>query len=291
MRSTPLRKARRGATYVVIGLAVVVGLLMLGRGFVSAPTLVLGLLGLLLTGILVVLYPQALLILLIAGIPWESDLAYPSESLTVIAMIRVVLPVILLIRIGTTKQSLVVPEFLLPLGLFLCLVLLSLMFSFDPSAGIVKTLRYFIFAASLFAAIQFLGRRSTLIAAVRVLTISATAASLVALISFLGGELTRAAGPIADPNSFSFVLVTVIPLAVFLLVDDRKWRAVWALSLVALLGVTLATLIQRGAGRIGWTADLGCRDPPDICTDFGGLGNCDRCDHRGCVHLLLAGLE
>lgn len=241
-----LRVGRKGAAYLGVALVIVVGVAILGSVADFALRLALILIGLVTVGVLIVLYPQALLLLLIAGVPWESQLAYPSASLTIIAVVRVLLPLILLIRILATKKQLIAPEFLLPLGLFLCLVLLSLMFSFDPGAGVVKTLRYFLFAASLFAAMQFLGGRFITVLAVRVLTISATAASIYALVEFLNGHLTRAEGPITDPNGFGFILITVIPFAAFLFVDDRKRRAIWGIALVALLAGTLATL-SRGA--------------------------------------------
>jgi putative inorganic carbon (hco3(-)) transporter len=221
-------------------------LLALGRAAASTPLLALVAVILVAMSVLVVLRPEALLLLLVAGLPWESKLAYPSATVTALALIRVTLPALFLVRAFTRRDRLILPRFLAPLGAFLLLTMLSLMVSPDPSEGITKTLRYGIFATSLFVAIQLLGDRAAMLRAIRVLAISASAASIYALVGFLSGKLTRAAGPIADPNDFGDLIVAVIPLTLFLLVEDRKWRVLWGLALAALLAATLGSL-SRGA--------------------------------------------
>lgn len=188
---------------------------------------------------------ELLLLALLAGLPWESKLAYPSATTTVLAIIRVSLPVLFLARAFIRRERLILPSFLWPLALFLLLTLLSLMLSPEPGEGIVKALRYLIFAASLFVAIQLLGERRRMLRAIRLLVLAAAAASVYALVGFLDGQLTRAAGPINDPNDFGFLLVAVIPLAAFLFAEERNRRALWGFALAALLAATLGTL-SRG---------------------------------------------
>jgi putative inorganic carbon (hco3(-)) transporter len=196
--------------------------------------------------------PGWLLLALVACLPWESKLAFPSATVTVLAFSRVALPALFVLSAFLRRDRLLLPRFLAPLAVFLLLTLLSLMVSPEPSEGIVKTLRYLIFGVSMFASIQFLRDRTTLLRVIRVLAISAAAASIYALVGFLDGQLTRAAGPVSDPNDFGDLIAFVIPLTVFLFVEDRKWRALWGLVLTALLAATFGSL-SRGAlvGLVG----------------------------------------
>jgi putative inorganic carbon (hco3(-)) transporter len=243
-RSPVIAPLSAGLAASILGGAIV--LIGLDRALAVAPVSVLVVVVLVTASVLVVLHPEALLLVLVASLPWESKLAYPSATVTVVAFIRVTLPALFLARAFVRRDRLMAPRFLVPLGVFLLLTMLSLMVSPDPSEGITKTLRYGIFASSLFAAIQLLDDRATVLRAIRLLAISASAASIYALVSFLSGELTRAAGPIADPNDFGDLIVAVIPLALFLFVEDRKWRVLWGLVLATLLAAALGSL-SRGA--------------------------------------------
>ena len=246
MRSRSALVAAPGARSAGAVLIVAIALLGLSRAAVSAPLPVAAGAILAAAAILVVLRPEWLLLALVAGLPWESKLDYPSATVTVLAFIRVALPALFLLRTLVHRDRLILPRLLAPLAVFLLLTMLSLMVSPDPSEGIVKTLRYLIFGTSLFVAIQMLDERRTLLRAIRVLAISAAGASIYALVGFLGNRLTRAAGPIADPNDFGDLIGAVIPLTLFLFVEDRKWRVLWGLVLAALLAATLGSL-SRGA--------------------------------------------
>jgi putative inorganic carbon (HCO3(-)) transporter len=235
--------AGRSAGAVLI---VAIALLGLGRAAAAAPVPVMAGVIVAAPAILMVLRPELLLLVLIAGLPWESKLDYPSATVTVLAFIRVVLPALFLLRALVRRDRLILPPFLAPFAVFLLLTMLSLMVSPNPGEGVVKTLRYLLFGTSLFVAIQMLGDRKTLLRAIRVLAISAAGASIYALVGFLGGQLTRAAGPVADPNDFGDLIGAIVPLTLFLFVEDRKWRALWGLVLAALLAATLGSL-SRGA--------------------------------------------
>jgi O-antigen ligase len=225
---------------------VAAALLVLGGAAAWAPWPAVAAAILLASAVLVLSRPEWLLLALVACLPWESKLHYPSATVTVLAFSRVALPSLFVLSALLRRDRLLLPRFLAPLLAFLLLTLLSLMVSIEPGEGVVKTLRYLIFGASLFASIQFLRNRTTLLRAIRVLAISAGGASIYALVGFLDGQLTRAAGPVADPNDFGDLIVFVIPLTLFLFVEDRRWRVLWGLVLTALLAATFGSL-SRGA--------------------------------------------
>jgi O-antigen ligase len=75
---------------------------------------------------------------------------------------------------------------------------------------------------------------------------SCAAASLYGIVGFVTGTVERASGPIADPNDFAYMMAAVLPLALFLCAEDRRWRLAWVASTLLLLGATFATL-SRGA--------------------------------------------
>ena len=246
MKAGRARNISMAAVLAAIVLVTAIVIAGLGRSAAAAPLLTLAVALLFSVGVLTIVRPELLVLVFIGCLPWASKLAYPSASFTVLALIRLILPVLFVGRALVYRERLMLPRFLAPLGIFLLLVLLSLMVSSDPSEGLVKTLRYVSFAAALFAAIQFLGERAWVFRAIRVLVISSSAASTYALVGFLSGALLRADGPLADPNDFAYLLATVVPLAVFLFIEDRAWRGLWGIALAVLLAGSLASL-SRGA--------------------------------------------
>ena len=55
----------------------------------------------------------------------------------------------------------------------------------------------------------------------RVLVLSATAAGLYGAVQLVTGEAERVSGPIADANDFAYLLASVLPFAVYLVLRDR----------------------------------------------------------------------
>jgi O-antigen ligase len=123
---------------------------------------------------------------------------------------------------------------------------LSLLVSPEPSAGFVKGFRYTFFIGFLFLIMQLVDSTPAGKRVLRVFCLSTALAAVYGVFSFLSGAVSRASGPILDPNDFGYLMATTIPLAVYLYVEDRDLRPLWIISLLALLGGTFATL-SRGA--------------------------------------------
>ncbi|MDQ3092341.1 MAG: O-antigen ligase family protein [Actinomycetota bacterium] len=187
-----------------------------------------------------------LLLVLTAALPWEGLLAFPTETVTVVKLLGLLLFVAFVVRAAGGQESLRFPPTLIPVLALGLLVGVSLMFSPDPNAGVSKTLRYVLFITFFFLIVQLVRDRRAVIRAVRVITISATVAAAVGVVSFLSGDQKRATGPISDPNDFAYLIASVLPLAAFLFAQERSRRPLWALASIVLVSGMLATL-SRGA--------------------------------------------
>jgi O-antigen ligase len=196
--------------------------------------------------VLVLTHPYATLLLLLAALPFEGLLGYPSETVSVVKLLGLLLLVSYVINVLLTDKPLRLPPTGVAVGVFLVLVVVSLTFSPDPSAGTGKVLRYVLFAGFFFLAIQLLDNRERLLTALRVLTLSVTGAAIYGLVPFLQGDAPRTAGGIVDPIEVGYLFAALLPLAVYLMLEDRRWRWVWAACFPVILAATLATL-SRGA--------------------------------------------
>jgi putative inorganic carbon (HCO3(-)) transporter len=131
-------------------------------------------------------------------------------------------------------------------GVFVVLVAVSLLFSPDPGAGTGVFLRYVLFAGFFFLAIQLLSDRRRLLDAMRVLILSVTGAAIYGLVPFLQGDSPRTAGGIVDPIELGYLFAALLPLAAYLILEDRRWRWLWVACFPVIVAGTLATL-SRGA--------------------------------------------
>jgi putative inorganic carbon (hco3(-)) transporter len=211
-----------------------------------APLIALAGLGVVLLLFMVLARAEAVLLLLVAALPWEDLLAYPSRTISAVKILGLLLACAWLLRTLARRDALRLPSTLAPVLIFGLLVGVSLIFSPDPVEGVDKVLRYGLFITFFFLAVQLTGSRETVWRFLRVLTLSATAAAVWALVAFLGGELERAGGPIDDPNDFAYLIATVMPFAALLFAEERRRRLLWGACFALLLGATLATL-SRGA--------------------------------------------
>ena len=212
----------------------------------KAPLLTLaGLAGALLL-LLVLVWAEAVLLLLVAALPWENLLHYPTETVSIVKILGLLLVLAWMLRALTGRELLMLPGTLLPVIVFGMFVGVSFVFSPDPEAGIEKMLRYALFMAFFFLVVQLVRDSAAVRRVLRALALSATGAALWALVSYLSGNLDRAGGPIEDPNDFAFLIVTVLPLVGFLFVEERDRRALWGASFAILIAAALATL-SRGA--------------------------------------------
>lgn len=200
----------------------------------------------------IVMKPELVLITMIAALPWENFLKFPSESLSMVKLLGLALVASYLFRVARREERVrgsAILGFALMFGL---VAMLSLVASPEVGAGAVKFSRYAFFILFLFLAIQLVRDRATGMRLMRFYTASAAVAGLVGLVGFLAGQTGRATGPIEDPNDFGYLMATVLPLAVFLYREDHKLKPIWAAAIVCLVGGIAATL-SRGA-LVGLTA-------------------------------------
>jgi putative inorganic carbon (hco3(-)) transporter len=190
--------------------------------------------------------PDLVLYVVVAAMPWNGMLEFPSPTLSVNKALGLALGVAWLLWALRTRAELRFPPVLVIAAIFGFVVGLSLLFASDPSGGLTKTLRYASFFLFLFLAIQLIEDRKTLMRVIRVLVAASALAAIYGLVQFLSGAAERASGPIPDPNDFAYMMASVVPLAIFLAREDRGRRWIWALSTLLLFGATLATL-SRGA--------------------------------------------
>jgi putative inorganic carbon (hco3(-)) transporter len=196
--------------------------------------------------ILVLVWAEAVLLLLVAALPWEGLLQYPTETVSAVKILGLLLVVAWILRALAGRELLRLPGTLAAVIVFGMLLGVSFVFSPDPAAGIGKVLRYVLFIAFFFLVIQLVRDSAGVRRVLRVLALSATGAALWALVSYLNGSLERAGGPIEDPNDFAFLIVAVLPIVGLLFVEERDRRGIWATSFAILIAAALATL-SRGA--------------------------------------------
>jgi putative inorganic carbon (hco3(-)) transporter len=196
--------------------------------------------------IFVLTQPQTVLMIMLAVFPWEGMLDFPTHTLTVTKILGFLLVVSVTLSAVAQGTKLRAPPATIAAFAFVLFALLSLIASPDPSAGVAQILRYTLFVAFFFIAIQLLDTRARLLRAIRVLILSLSVAALWGLIGFVSGSEPRAGGPISDPNEFGYMLATMLPLCVYLILEDKHIRSLWVVCFPLILGATLATL-SRGA--------------------------------------------
>lgn len=239
---TPPAVARAGIGPVVAAAALGLAVAVLAARAPVAGFALVGLVGL---AIAVLTAPGTVLLALIAVLPWEDALAFPSATISVVKILGALLLVAYLIRAFARDEPLRLPGTLVALTVFAMAVAVSFAFSPDPGAGVEKVLRYALFAAFYFLVVQLAARRD-LRRIVAVLVLSATTAAVYATTGFLSGTLSRAGGPLAEPNNFALLLASSLPLAGYLAVRDRRLRWLWVACALALAGGVLATLSRGG---------------------------------------------
>jgi O-antigen ligase len=210
------------------------------------PWLALGAVAALLLVLLVLTHARGVLLVLVAALPWEDQLAYPSASITVVKLLGVLLFAAWLLRALASRQPLRLPGVLLPMVLFGCAVFLSLIVSPDPNAGLIDAMRFALYIVFFFLVVQLTATKADVERMLRVFVLSATAASAWALYQFIVLGQDRAGGPISDPNDFAFLVACALPLAAYLLSSEPHRRVLWTACFCVLAAATLGTL-SRGA--------------------------------------------
>jgi O-antigen ligase len=145
---------------------------------------------------------------------------------------------------AVTRRPVILTRQLWLLGAFLLWSCVSVGFAVSDKAALVTLLRYVIFATLFFLVLQAVrGERRRADVLIRVLIVAAVAASVIGLVAFLSHHVTRASGPISDPNDFGFILGSSLPLTIYLMRWGARWwsKTLWAVALVMILACTLAT--------------------------------------------------
>lgn len=195
---------------------------------------------------LVVLNAQAVLLALVAAFPWDDALGFPTQTVSVVKLLGALALVAYLYRGVTRPEPLRLPGTLASVSVFISFVLLAVLASPAPQDTISKTLRYVSFAIFFFVFIQLVRSPAQIRRVLRMLVMSTAAAAATALVLFLQGNRRLAGGPVGDPNDFAYLLVTVLPLATYLMVADRGRRWFWSACSLLMVAAVLATL-SRGA--------------------------------------------
>jgi putative inorganic carbon (HCO3(-)) transporter len=196
--------------------------------------------------LVVVTQVEVLLLLLAAALPWEGALGYPSDAVSVVKILGVLLFLAWMVRAVARAEPLRVSPTLAWAGFFQLVVLISLLFSRDPAQSWFDAARYALFIVFFFLVLQLTTTIDEVRRVVRVVVLSCTLAAGVGLYGFIALDLERAAGPIEDPNDFAYLMVCALPLAGYLLAEEKRRRLLWGICCALLIGATLATL-SRGA--------------------------------------------
>ncbi len=217
-------------------------------GFASSrsPLLTIVALAVVVLIVFVLTQPHTVLMIMLAVFPWEGMLDFPTPTVTVVKILGFLLVVSVTLSAIARGTRLRAPPAAIAAFAFVLFALLSLIASPDPSAGVAQILRYTLFVAFFFITIQLLDTRARLHRALRVLILSLSLAALWGLIGFVSGSQPRAGGPISDPNEFGYMLATLLPLCVYLILEDTRIRWLWVACFPVILAGTLATL-SRGA--------------------------------------------
>jgi O-antigen ligase len=221
----------------------------LGIGVVAglSPVAAVALTGACVLGLLVLTRAEALLLVLMAAIPWESMLEYPTSTVTTVKLLGLAIGAGWLIRALAGRAPVRSTPVMVPLAVFAIALAVSLIASPDPGAGVSKLVRYALFLTFFFLIVQLADDREDVRRILRVLTFSSAVAAAYALYGFLiAGETERAAGPMDDPNDFAFLLASTLPFAAHFVVTDRWRRPLWIAAFVLIAAGILATL-SRGA--------------------------------------------
>lgn len=207
---------------------------------VALPVVVVG-------AVIVVTHPDWVLLVMVAALPWENKLDFPSATLSLIKIIGAVTFLAYLIKVGRNSRERVHLPALLGVAVALFLWIgLSMVTSTDPGYSVQKMLRYTLFISFFFLVIQLVDGRIGVERVLRWFTASVGLAAVYGIWDFVTTGGGRAAGPVQDPNDFAYLLAVTLPICGYLIANDRKRRVWWSLAFAAIAAATLATF-SRGA--------------------------------------------
>lgn len=198
--------------------------------------------------VIVVTRAEFVLLLMIAALPWENKLHYPSATLSTVKGIGAVVLLAYLLRlIGNHRTKIQLSPMLgvvAALGLWIGL---SMLLARDPTESTQKMVRWVLFFVFFFLLIQLIDGRREIRRALRWFTTAVAAAALYGLwLFFVKHSSYRVAGPLEDPNDFAYLLACTLPIAGYLMSADRQRRVLWGFCFLAIAAAMLATF-SRGA--------------------------------------------
>jgi putative inorganic carbon (HCO3(-)) transporter len=142
------------------------------------------------------------------------------------------------------RRDLVTVRHLWIIGGMIVWIGVSLTVARNESDALTTALRYLLFFILFFLVVQTIqGDRRRAEILVTAVVLAATVAAIIGLAAFLTHKVTRANGPLQDPNDFGFLLGTTVPLALFRLKWSRSTAAkvAFGLQLVVIFAAILAT--------------------------------------------------
>jgi putative inorganic carbon (HCO3(-)) transporter len=205
-------------------------------------------------GILIVITrAEIVLLVMIAALPWENKLHYPSATLSTVKGIGAVVMLAYLLRlIGKPRTEIRLSPLLgivAALGLWIGL---SMVVAPDPAESIQTMIRWILFFAFFFLVTQLVDDRREIRRALRWFTTAVTAAAIYGLWQFVVKHSSyRVAGPLEDPNDFAYLLACTLPIVVYLMSADRRRRVLWGACFIAIAAAMLATFSRGAIAGIG----------------------------------------
>jgi len=195
---------------------------------------------------LVLARPDLFVLALIAILPWQGALRFPTHNVTVVKLVGALLFVSVALSTLLKDRRL---RFTPTLGwaVLLCTVVtVSLLANGPNGESLTETLRYWSLALFLFLIVQLIDSDDAFMRAIRVLALSAIVGAAWATVQFLDGSVARASGPISDPNDFAYLLAAVVPFVIYLFATEPRRRWLWGIGLACLaLGILGSS--SRGA--------------------------------------------
>ncbi len=190
--------------------------------------------------------PDVFVLVLIAILPWQGALRFPTHSVTIVKLVGGLLFVSVALATLLRDRRLRFTPAMGWAGLLCTVVTLSSIASGLSGPSITETLRYWTLTLFLFLVVQLIDSREAFLRALRVLAISAIVGAIWASVQFLDGSVARASGPISDPNDFAYLLAAVLPLVAYLFMIEPRRRWLWGIGLASLaLGILSSS--SRGA--------------------------------------------
>jgi O-antigen ligase len=188
------------------------------------------------------------LLAMIAALPWEAKLHYPSASLSTVKGIGASVMIAYVVRVMANRRTRVHLPALLAVVVGLAVwIAISMIAASDPSESVEKLIRWCLFFAFFFLVTQLVDTRREIRRALRWFATSVTIAAIYALWGFFVGHSgSRVAGPLEDPNDFAYLLATALPIVAYLIGADRRRRWFWAAGFV-LIAIAMLATFSRGA--------------------------------------------